>query len=310
MAKPKTPDTGSSEIDKTAIAEEDTFKLRLEQAKAFSPAVLVISGKPLGKYFFLTNPKNILGRELTAEISLPESSISRQHVCFTVSESGVTVEDLGSTNGTFVNDVKIEMNNPISLENGDYVRCGNTILKYLKEGNIETLMHGQMFNKANFDQLTGAQNKQSCLDRLKEDFFRSQSKALSLSLLLFDLDHFKNINDTFGHPAGDFVLKELCSLVINKMIRQKDVLGRYGGEEFVLILPETTLQIAIEVAERIRSTIEKHSFVFDDKKIPVTISIGVSCLDSAIKSDADLLSTADKALYDAKNQGRNRVCVR
>ncbi len=309
MAKPKVTEP-VNEIDKTAVAEEDTFKLRLEQAKAFSPAVLVISGKPLGKYFFLTNPRNILGRELTAEISLPESSISRQHVCFTVSESGVTVEDLGSTNGTFVNDVKIEKNNPASLENGDYVRCGNTILKYLKEGNIETLMHGQMFNKANFDQLTGAQNKQSCLDRLKEDFFRSQSKSLPLSLLLFDLDHFKKINDTFGHPAGDFVLKELCSLIINKMIRQKDVLGRYGGEEFMLILPETTLQIAIEVAERVRSTIEKHPFIFDSKKIPVTISIGVSCLDSATKNDNDLLSTADKALYDAKNQGRNRVSVR
>lgn len=304
--KPEPP----PEVDKTAVAEEDTFKLRLEQAKAFSPAVLVISGKPLGKYFFLKEAKNTLGRDLTADISLPESSISRHHVTFEVTTEGVSVEDLGSTNGTFVNDVKLEKNIPVWLENGDYVRCGNTILKYLKEGNIETLMHGQMFNKANFDQLTGAQNKQSILDRLKEDFFRSQSRALPLTLLLFDLDHFKKINDTFGHPGGDFVLKELCSLVIKKMTRQKDVLGRYGGEEFMLILPETPLQIAIDVAERIRSTIEKHNFMFDGKKIPVTISVGISCLDSATKSDQDLLNTADKALYDAKHQGRNRVCVR
>ncbi len=309
MAKNK-PEPALQEVDKTAVAEEDTFKLRLEQAKAFSPAVLVISGKPLGKYFFLKESKNILGRDLTADISLPESSISRHHVNFVVSPEGVSVEELGSTNGTFVNDIKIEKNQPVWLENGDYVRCGNTILKYLKEGNIETLMHGQMFNKANFDQMTGAQNKQSILDRLKEEFFRAQSKGTPLTLLLFDLDHFKKINDTFGHPAGDYVLKELCSLVINKMTRQKDVLGRYGGEEFMLILPETALQIGIEVAERIRTTIEKHAFIFEGNKMPVSISVGISCLDSTAKTDQDLLNTADKALYDSKNQGRNRVSVR
>jgi diguanylate cyclase (GGDEF)-like protein len=129
-------------------------------------------------------------------------------------------------------------------------------------------------------------------------------------MLFLDIDHFKQTNDTFGHLAGDYVLKETCNLIKNRMIRQKDALGRYGGEEFALVLRETPLRIAVEVAERIRSTIERNHFVFDGKTIPVTISIGVATLDSTTKSAEDLIALADKALYDAKNQGRNRVCVR
>ncbi|NBV50584.1 GGDEF domain-containing protein [bacterium] len=105
-------------------------------------------------------------------------------------------------------------------------------------------------------------------------------------------------------------MKEVCSLIKNKLIRGKDSLGRYGGEEFALLLPDTPLQIAVDIAERIRTTIEKTQFRFDIQDIPVTISMGLSSRDSTTKSHGDLLATADKALYDAKNQGRNRVCVR
>jgi two-component system cell cycle response regulator len=294
--------------DKTAVADDDTLKLRLEEAKSTSPVLVVISGKPLGKSFFLTKESIILGRDLTADISIGETSISRRHTEFKVTADGIEVLDLGSTNGTFVNDQKVEAPRP--LEDGDLVRCGSTILKFLKEGKIENVHYNKMYDLATRDDLTGALNKKAILDLMKEEFARSHARSVPLTVLFFDLDHFKQTNDTYGHPAGDYVLKETCSLIKNRMIRQQDALGRYGGEEFALVLRETPLQIAVDVAERIRSTIEKHNYTFDGKTIPITISIGVATLDSTSKSPDDLIATADKALYDAKNQGRNRVCVR
>ncbi len=298
----------NTEADKTAVAESDTLKIRLEEAASSSPVLVVISGKPLGKSFFIQKETMILGRDLTADISIGETAISRKHTEFSTTPQGISVQDMGSTNGTFVNDQKLEA--PKLLQDGDLIRCGNTILKFLKEGKLENLHYGKMYDLATMDGLTGALNKKALMDLIQEEFGRSQGKNLALTILMFDIDHFKQTNDTFGHPAGDYVLKETCDLIKNKMIRQRDALGRYGGEEFILVLRETPLRIAVDVAERIRSTIEKYAYVFDGKQIPVTISIGVVTLDSTSKSADDLIALADKALYDAKNQGRNRVSVR
>jgi len=297
-----------SEADNTEVAESDTLKIRLEEAKSASPVLVVISGRPLGKSFYLTKETMVLGRDLTADISIGENSISRRHTEFTVKPEGIAVRDMGSLNGTFVNDQRLDAAR--SLVDGDLIRCGNTILKFLKEGKIENVHYGKMYDLATTDQLTGALNKKAILDVIAEEFARTQPRGGSLTLLMFDIDHFKQTNDTYGHIAGDFVLKETCSLIKNRMIRQKDVLGRYGGEEFALVLPDTPLRIAVEVAERIRGAMEKNRFVFDNREIPVTISIGVTSLDSTTKSADDLIATADKALYDAKNLGRNRVSVR
>lgn len=296
------------EADKTEVAESDTLRIRLEEAKTASPVLVVISGKPLGKSFFITKESMVLGRDLQTDISIGETSISRRHTEFRFTPEGVFVKDLGSTNGTYVNDQKAEAERV--LQDGDLIRCGNTILKFLREGKIENLHYDKMYQLANVDDLTGALNKKAVTEIIHEEYARSVSKQTPLTLLVFDIDHFKKTNDMFGHPAGDYVLKETCGLIKNRMTRQKDALGRIGGEEFTLVLRETPLRIAVEVAERIRSTIEKNNFTYDGKQIPVTISIGICSLDSTIKSPEDLISTADKALYDAKNQGRNRVCVR
>lgn len=310
MSKKAHPVEEKHEVDKTEVAESDTLKIRLEEAKSSAPVLVVISGKPLGKSFFLTKETMVLGRDLVADISIGETSISRRHTEFAVTPEGILVKDLGSTNGTFVNDAKVDTTETTPLNDGDLIRCGNTILKFLKEGKIENIHYGKMYDLATTDDLTGAHNKKAILEILREEFVRSQGRSAPLTLIMFDIDHFKQTNDKFGHIAGDYVLKETCSLIKNKMIRQKDALGRYGGEEFALILRETPLQIAVDVAERIRSTIEKHNFHFDGKQIPVTISLGIASLDSTSKSADDLLANADKALYDAKNQGRNRVCIR
>lgn len=309
-AKNTAPLEGANEADKTEVAESDTLKIRLEEAKATAPVLVVISGKPLGKSFFLTKDSIVLGRDLSADISIGETSISRKHTEFLISNKEIIVKDLGSTNGTYVNDNKVETNSTHPLQDGDLVRCGNTILKFLKEGKIENVFQQKIYDMAHTDDLTGAHNKKSILEILKDEFSRSQIRVVPLTLIMFDLDHFKQINDKHGHMAGDYVLKETCSLIKNKMIRQKDALGRYGGEEFALVLRETPLQIAVDVAERIRSTIEKHNYQFDGTQIHVTISLGISTMDSTTKSSEDLLATADKALYDAKHQGRNRACIR
>lgn len=224
-----------------------------------------------------------------------------------MTDEGIVVVDMGSTNGTFVNDSKITKK---LLQDGDLIRTGNTILKFLKEGKIENIHYNKMYDLATRDDLTQSLNKKAIQELIAEEFSKSLARELSLCLVMFDLDHFKQTNDKFGHLAGDYVLKETCSIIKNKMIRSQDALGRWGGEEFVLVLRETPLRIAVEVAERIRITIEKHRFIFDDKIIPVTVSMGVVALDSTCKSSDSFVALADKALYDAKNSGRNRVCVR
>jgi diguanylate cyclase (GGDEF)-like protein len=312
MSKPPDQSDGSDpqESTKTALADGDTLKIRLEEAKSIAPTLVVISGRPLGKSFYLTQERMILGRDLGADISIGETAISRKHTEFFLSPTGVQVRDLGSTNGTFINDSKLLKDTYHPLKDGDLVRCGSTLLKFLKEGKIENIHYGKMYSLATQDDLTQTFNKKAILEILADEFSRSVTRATPLTLIMFDIDHFKQTNDRFGHLAGDHVLKEVCGLIKNKLIRGKDSLGRYGGEEFALLLPDTPLQIAVDIAERIRSTIEKTEFKYDDQKIPVSISLGLSSRDSTTQSHGDLLANADKALYDAKNQGRNRVCVR
>lgn len=312
-AVPTTPvkDIGleKAEPTKTRAVDGKTIADVIEEAKTNPPAIVVITGKPLGKYFLITKEKMVLGREMNTDICIPETSISRKHSEFTLTENGVAAKDLGSTNGTFVNDEKLVPNVPRILNEGDHIRCGNTLFKFVREGQIETRAGLRNYDYST-DSLTGIFNRKAIIETIQEEFTKAKLRNSPLSFILFDIDHFKKINDTYGHPAGDYVLKETCDLIKTKMIRPTDALGRYGGEEFALLLPGTQSQIAIDVAERIRTKIEQHQYVFEDKKISVTISLGVVALDSTSKTSDELISLADKALYDAKNQGRNRVCVR
>src|SRR5262249_49946346 len=155
--------------------------------------LVVISGKPLGKSFHLAKPVMVLGRDLAADISIGETSISRKHTEFSVTPQGIMVRDMGSTNGTFVNDTKVE--DAGLLTDGDLIRCGNTLLKFLKEGKIENILHGKMYDLATTDDMTGALNKKAIFDVIKEEFARSQAKGVPLTLLMLDIDHFKQTND-------------------------------------------------------------------------------------------------------------------
>ncbi|MEO5666730.1 MAG: GGDEF domain-containing protein, partial [Bdellovibrionota bacterium] len=128
-----------------------------------------------------------------------------------------------------------------------------------------------------------------------------------LSIVIFDLDHFKRVNDTYGHIAGDYVLKETTRVIKETVVRSEDILGRWGGEEFLLIMPDAKLEVAVGVAERIRKTMEMHDFVFSGMKIPVTASLGVAIWIPALKTAEDFLEVSDQLLYKSKQDGRNRV---
>jgi diguanylate cyclase (GGDEF)-like protein len=148
--------------------------------------------------------------------------------------------------------------------------------------------------------------KRYLLEALEKEIIRARRHARDLSLIMFDIDHFKKINDVHGHLAGDFVLKELARIVQGR-IRRDEVFARYGGEEFSIVLPETNLEGARALADGLREKVEQSRFVFQNESISVTISIGVAMLGEPDRTSQDLIKHADMKLYDAKRGGRNRV---
>ena len=190
------------------------------------------------------------------------------------------------------------------------MRIGQTIFKYLAGSNIESKYHEEIYQLTTMDGLTRAFNKRYFSEALQRELRRAVRYERLLSLVLFDIDRFKQTNDQHGHLAGDYVLRELASLV-EKNIRHEDVFARYGGEEFALVLPEIDEEGAVQVSEKLRSIVEEHHFSYSGDRIPVTISLGVRTTRSDDQADdcEGFLADADKALYDAKQQGRNRVCV-
>jgi len=166
-----------------------------------------------------------------------------------------------------------------------------------------------MYESALRDGLTKVFNKKYFTDYLEKEFAYAARHSSPLALIFLDIDFFKRINDTHGHPAGDFVLSELSQLMAT-LVRTEDVLARFGGEEFTVLCRGTDLGGARIVAERLRRTVEAHTFSFGAKTIPVTISLGIAGIpDTAVVDHAQFLAAADKALYEAKRTGRNRVCV-
>jgi diguanylate cyclase (GGDEF)-like protein len=216
------------------------------------------------------------------------------------------VTDQRSTNGTFVNDKQI--GTPCLLHDGDYLRVGNCLYRYLAGGNIETEYHEEIYRLTILDGLTQLHNKRYLDEFLEREVVRSQRHQRPLSVLALDIDKFKTINDSLGHLCGDFVLRELAGL-IRSTVRQEDLFARSGGEEFVVVLVETTRDGAELVAERIRAAVAAHPFKFETTPISLTISVGVACtLGQPPVTAESLRKDADQRLYEAKRAGRNRVC--
>ncbi|MBL8920691.1 MAG: GGDEF domain-containing protein [Myxococcaceae bacterium] len=272
---------------------------------ARSSALVVIYGQELGRKYDLEDGKTIIGRSSKSDIQIDHDSVSRQHVRVTVEDGRVEIEDLGSTNGTFLNDESLA--GRVALRTNDLVKVGRTVFKFIAHNNIEAAYHDEIYRLTTVDGLTQVHNRRSFDEVIERELSRCRRYGRTLSLVLIDVDHFKKINDTFGHLAGDAVLKEVAS-AIKKRIRKEDHLSRYGGEEFAVLTPEIDLKGARAMAEKLRRMIEKHEFSFDDEVIPVTISCGVGTLGKKGDTSAALVQRADEKLYEAKAAGRNQIC--
>lgn len=275
-------------------------------ALAGAPACIVqIYGGPLARRFELTGEEISIGRDDDNTISLGLHTVSRRHARIYTENGRHWVEDLGSTNGTFVNDAEAKAATP--LHNGDLIKCGGAVFKFIEGGNVEALYHEEIHRLTIIDGLTHIANKRHLIDFLEREIARAVRHDRPLSLVVLDIDHFKRVNDEHGHLAGDRVL---CGVTetISPQVRRDELLARYGGEEFVIILPETALEGARQFCERIRELVEQVAFEYDGEHISVTISLGVTALapDDSLSS---FIARADALLYQAKDQGRNRVCA-
>jgi diguanylate cyclase (GGDEF)-like protein len=260
-------------------------------------------GPNLGRRFALNKPENVVGRLPDLDVSVEEDGVSRQHARLVRGGDAWRLEDLNSTNGSFVNDERIQVR---QLRDGDMLRFGTAILRFLFGSNIEAEYHEEIYKMSILDGLTGAHNKRFFLEFLEKEIMRARRHDSSLSLMMFDIDHFKKVNDTHGHLTGDAVLKELGKR-LKPEVRREDLLARYGGEEFAIVLVSTSLRRAIEFAEEMRILVEREPFRCETVTLPVTTSIGVAELDGQMRGPEDLIAKADANLYQAKRQGRNRV---
>lgn len=277
-----------------------------KEAKKQPAALLVVGGELNGTIFDLNKNEITVGRNPDNSIPLEFNGISRYH--FKIIESNGPVhklEDMGSKNGTFINNKKI--NASIKLDKGDMIKIGSMALKYLPKGDPERLTYDKLNLEANTDQHTGCFNKSYFNKKIDLEIKKSKVTGATLSLILFDLDHFKLLNDNFGHDAGDYVLKTMADVIRKNGVRDIDVFARYGGEEFVILLPLTNLKQAFVIAERLRILVEKFQFLYEGKLMPVTASIGVADYRQGVNHGVDLFKRADQAVYQAKDGGRNQV---
>lgn len=297
-----------SDSTQTINPAKDVLQIDKERAKVTDPVLIVIRGTPQGKKYSLENSEYILGRDKTADIQLQDDSVSREHAKVSKTSAGVYIEDFRSHNGTFVNAENIGLKKRL-LAKEDMIKLGSTVLKYLPAGELETLYYTNLTNAASMDKLTDLYNRDYISEVLEVEFKRAKALHSNFSIVLFDIDDFKRINDVYGHPGGDYVLSAIGKTVKASGLRKHDMAGRYGGEEFLIILPGANQQQASDVAERIRKSIENHHFTYEKKKIHVTVSLGVASLKDTHGASSDLYKAADRALYDSKRAGKNKVTL-
>jgi diguanylate cyclase (GGDEF)-like protein len=258
------------------------------------------------RYALGSTPLEItVGRGSENTIVLHSDSVSRCHARFEKRADGWWVVDRDSTNGTFVNEERVQ---GALLRHGDKVRVGDTIFKLIRAEEDERGIVENRYSGSPFDGLTKAYNRRYLIEQIYHELQRAGSPGRPLALLMFDLDHFKKANDTYGHLAGDQVLRDIASLT-QQHVRPGDVFARYGGEEFALLLPGTDLQGAAALAEELRAEVAAHVFTSEGHTISMTISVGVAQANEDTRIAEDLIRSADQKLYEAKRGGRDRVLL-
>ena len=288
----------------TRVAGLDELKVK-HTGEDCLVVIYAASQGELGRRYLLTLPTVTVGRGRDNDIIMANDSVSRRHARFERRADGVYLLDLNSTNGTFVNEDTQRVTER-RLRRGDQISIGDMIFKFLSGSDVEAQYHDIVFRMAITDGLTNLANRKQLDTLLKEELPRNQRSGRHLSLLMLDIDHFKKINDTYGHLTGDSVLRGLA-LTLQKRLRATDRLGRYGGEEFCVILPDTSLSSAVRIGEELRAVVANHAFVAEDKEVRVTISVGCAAA-RPMSTVESLYQAADEKLYEAKHGGRNKVC--
>jgi diguanylate cyclase (GGDEF)-like protein len=262
----------------------------------------------LGSRFRLSPGTTLeVGRSAAVGISLPEvMSISRKHARLRYQGRVVTVEDLGSTNGTYVNGQPVH--GKVALRSGDRFQTAAVHFKFLHEQDVENAYHLAIYELVAKDGLTEIYNKRKYEEEVQREFDRAKRHQRPLSLIIFDLDEFKGINDTYGHLCGDFILKQVATLA-KDLTRTEQTLARVGGDEFVILSPETDAEGAQTLAHKLADRIAAFEHQYGDVKIGVSCSFGVSALTSEMKSHQALYQAADRALLRGKREGRRRVTL-
>lgn len=263
-------------------------------------------GPEMGRRIPLDNRPLLVGRDPDCDICLQDSAVSRKHMQIVIGTDKYVLEDLASTNGTFINDSPIKR---ATLNDGDYVRIGSSIYRFLSGGNVEADYHQVIYELTIQDALTEIYNKRFLMDFVDRELVRSQRHKRPLSVVMFDIDHFKRINDQYGHLCGDYALRELANCV-KKQVRKDELFARYGGEEFTIVLPETDATGATLFAERLRKMVAELNLEYENDRFRITISLGLA----TSKGDENLLPEelirrADAKLYEAKKAGRNRLAT-
>ncbi len=272
--------------------------------ESVTAVLLVIQGPEQGREIGLGADGVDIGRE-DCTLNIPHHLVSRRHARIERQGAGYSVRDLGSTNGTFVNNARVA-DQP--LKDGDKIKVGKSVVKFMLSTNPELAYLRQMVENVHRDALTGIYNKRYFDQALAKALEESLAEGEPVSLVMFDIDFFKKVNDTHGHSAGDFVLRRVAE-VVGQQLRARDVFARVGGEEFAIVLPQTIQLVAASAAEIIRGTVEMTSFEVDGTAIPVTLSLGIAETDLARSEGAEALyKRADAKLYEAKRAGRNQVC--
>jgi two-component system, cell cycle response regulator len=272
------------------------------------PLLTALVGLNAGQVFTLDRDESLIGRGRDAHVLLDDRGISRRHArVVRTSDRRYLLEDLESANGVFVNGRKVTS---AELTSGDRVQIGPALVfRFRLIAPDEEALARKLYEGSTRDALTGLYNRKYATERLAAEVAYSLRHGTLLSLIIFDLDHFKRVNDTFGHPAGDGVLRVVAAQV-QKSIRTEDVLARYGGEEFVVLVRGIEHRGVGVLAERVRSGVERLAIPWQSRTLKATVSVGVASLsERGVGETAEgLVSLADERLYVAKAGGRNRVC--
>lgn len=274
------------------------------------PVLIMLDGNETNRRHPIIKRELTMGRDLSCDVVLHDSRCSRQHaklvftnVDQTDQAPNIVLRDLNSTNGVFVNGIRVSEH---TLREHDKILVGSSLFGFFLRDECELEADQRLYFMARNDALTGLLNRGIFNMEIQKEFERAQRYGRTLGLVLFDIDHFKTFNDTYGHQMGDYVLQEL-GRIVRANIRGHDIGARYGGEEFAIILPETPLEGGLIQAERLRQAVVHHAFVKDGISLRITVSLGIASNDHSILSMDELIRAADRSLYQAKAAGRNCI---